>query len=65
MSDAVESLEDIKTLGTGSAAPVAAAAPVEPKIDDLGRSYGTGRRKSAIARVWLSTAIRTRRAAVS
>lgn len=25
----------------------------EPKIDDLGRSYATGKRKNAIARVWL------------
>ena len=25
----------------------------EPKIDDLGRSYATGRRKSSIARVWI------------
>ena len=24
-----------------------------PKIDQLGRSYGTGRRKSSIARVWI------------
>ena len=25
----------------------------QPKIDQLGRSYGTGRRKDAIARVWI------------
>ena len=25
--------------------------PVEPRIDDLGRAYATGRRKNAIARV--------------
>ena len=29
------------------------AVPVEPKIDDLGRAYATGRRKNAIARVWI------------
>ena len=35
-------------------APAAEAAPVaEPKIDELGRSYGTGRRKDAISRVWM------------
>ena len=30
-------------------------APIkkEPKIDSLGRSYATGRRKDAVARVWL------------
>jgi len=30
-----------------------AAAPAEPKIDSLGRSYATGRRKDASARVWV------------
>ena len=29
------------------------AAPVMPKIDAKGRSYATGRRKNAIARVWI------------
>ena len=29
------------------------AAPVEPKIDALGRSYATGKRKDAVARVWI------------
>ena len=29
------------------------ATPVEPKIDAQGRAYGTGRRKNAIARVWV------------
>ena len=31
----------------------AAPAIVEPKIDELGRSYATGKRKDAIARVWI------------
>lgn len=31
----------------------AAAGPKEPKIDSLGRSYATGRRKESVARVWL------------
>jgi small subunit ribosomal protein S9 len=26
---------------------------VEPQIDDLGRSYATGKRKDAVARVWI------------
>ena len=34
----------------GAAAPV---KPAEPKIDKLGRAYATGRRKNAIARVWI------------
>ena len=32
---------------------VETTAPAEPKIDEHGRSYATGRRKNAIARVWL------------
>ena len=31
----------------------AAAAPAEPQIATLGRSYATGRRKDAAARVWV------------
>jgi len=31
----------------------AAPAPREPKIDNLGRSYATGKRKDAVARVWI------------
>ena len=33
--------------------PQEETVPVEPKIDDLGRAYATGRRKNAIARVWI------------
>jgi small subunit ribosomal protein S9 len=36
--------------GGVAAAPV---APAQPKIDAKGRSYATGRRKNAIARVWI------------
>ena len=32
---------------------VETAAPAVPKIDELGRSYATGRRKNASARVWI------------
>src|SRR3990167_3768519 len=28
-------------------------APAEPKIDALGRAYATGKRKNAIAKVWI------------
>ncbi len=28
-------------------------APVEPKIDPQGRAYATGKRKNAVARVWI------------
>ena len=29
------------------------AAPAEPKIDQYGRAYATGKRKNAVARVWI------------
>jgi small subunit ribosomal protein S9 len=50
MAEAVDSLGDLKSLNV-KAAP--AQAPATPKIDKLGRAYGTGRRKSATARVWI------------
>lgn len=42
-------LEIAPTLGGASESRM----PVEPKRDALGRSYATGRRKNAVARVWL------------
>ncbi|MCP5080238.1 MAG: 30S ribosomal protein S9 [Alphaproteobacteria bacterium] len=33
--------------------PAEAPAVVEPKIDEHGRSYATGKRKDAVARVWI------------
>jgi small subunit ribosomal protein S9 len=56
-------VSDLKDLGasTKAAAPAAtqAQAPEQsaeerkPKVDKQGRSYGTGRRKDAVARVWV------------
>ena len=40
-------------VGTESVVTTEESAPVEPKIDELGRSYATGKRKNAIARVWI------------
>ena len=47
-------LADLKNF-TPAAGPASEAAPirVEPKRDAQGRSYATGRRKNAIARVWI------------
>ena len=64
MSETTETtLENLDTAiaGTEGAADdaVAVAAveapvtPAEPKIDEQGRSYATGKRKNAIARVWI------------
>jgi len=33
--------------------PVVMPTDVQPKIDELGRSYATGKRKNAVARVWI------------
>jgi small subunit ribosomal protein S9 len=39
---------------TPAAPPPAEAAPLrEPQLDKFGRAYATGRRKDAVARVWL------------
>jgi len=67
MSDTRQSLSDLAELTSGEAppAPVEAEAgePVEPQappaplreqqLDKQGRAYATGRRKDAVARVWL------------
>ena len=62
MSDTntAQSLSDLKNVVDGTVA-VAGAEKVgvdpatfpDPKIDDLGRSYATGKRKNSIARVWI------------
>ena len=52
MSDTANTLEDLKTLGDGETA-IVEEITVEPKIDEHGRAYGTGRRKEATARVWV------------
>jgi small subunit ribosomal protein S9 len=44
-------LETLETLSTAAAAP---AAPVHvQKLDTHGRAYATGKRKNAVARVWV------------
>jgi small subunit ribosomal protein S9 len=46
-------LKDLVNAAGGPAATAATEAPREPKRDALGRSYATGRRKNAVARVWV------------
>jgi len=66
MTDNRQSLSDLASLTANApaaaAAPAADApiAPVQPaaplraqEIDSLGRAYATGRRKDAVARVWV------------
>ncbi|MGJ8559641.1 MAG: 30S ribosomal protein S9 [Litorimonas sp.] len=48
------SLEDLKAAMEDQGAEAAMDTPLpDPKIDDLGRSYATGKRKNSIARVWI------------
>ena len=48
-----EGMAALGALSETSAAPAETATPAEPKIDKQGRAYATGRRKNAIARVWI------------
>ena len=43
--------EGLEALQALSSSPE--VAPAEPKIDKFGRAYATGKRKNAIARVWI------------
>ena len=48
------SLADLETLGADVQAPAQIAAVIrEQEIDAQGRAYATGRRKDAVARVWV------------
>ncbi len=48
MAETLSSLQDLQ----GTTPPVAAPVYVQ-KIDKLGRAYATGKRKNAVARVWI------------
>ena len=50
-----KTLSDLKDAVAAAKPVVAAAAPIEyvQKLDEKGRAYGTGRRKDAVARVWV------------
>ena len=53
MSDQITSLEDLAAVAEGASVVVELAAPREPVRDALGRTYATGKRKDAVARVWI------------
>jgi small subunit ribosomal protein S9 len=48
-----QSLSDLKDMGLPSEMDVSAPAERKQIIDKQGRAYATGRRKDAVARVWL------------
>lgn len=50
MAEDIKTLDDLKSVAT----PAPAAAPVrEAQRDQLNRAYATGKRKDAVARVWV------------
>ncbi|NNK78255.1 MAG: 30S ribosomal protein S9, partial [Litoreibacter sp.] len=55
MSDEIKSLDDLNEVVTTEAPAEVVAASIarEPVRDELGRSYATGKRKDAVARVWI------------
>ena len=55
MAEETKTLEDLKDLVDPALAQAAAdnQAPTEPQLDEHGRAYATGRRKDAVARVWI------------
>ncbi len=59
MAEETETLTDLADLGAaaGGQAPEEAAAPAEPQLDAHGRAYATGKRKNAVARVWIKPGI--------
>ena len=46
-------LEDLKEAMAPPPAEESAEPPPEPEIDEHGRAYATGKRKNAVARVWI------------
>lgn len=52
MADQINSLEELAEVA-GADAVVIEETPREPVRDDLGRAYATGKRKDAVARVWI------------
>ena len=51
MAEEIKSLEELG--GEVAAEETVVATPSEPQRDELGRSYATGKRKDAVARVWI------------
>ena len=54
MAEEIKSLEDLGDAAAAEGVVAAEAAPVHvQKLDPFGRAYATGKRKDAIARVWI------------
>ena len=53
LSELKSAQKQVSTNTVDQKAPIADKKPIEPQIDSLGRTYATGKRKDAIARVWI------------
>ena len=54
MATETKTLSDLGSLGTAKPVTAQAETPVRvQKLDKLGRAYATGKRKDAVARVWI------------
>ncbi len=53
MAEEIKSLDELNAVAEGTPAAVEMSTPAEPQRDALGRSYATGKRKDAVARVWI------------
>ena len=53
MAEETQTLSDLSELGSASGMALEEAPLPEPKKDAQGRSYATGKRKNAVARVWV------------
>ncbi len=53
MTEEMKSLSDLEVVADAPQEVVETAVAREPVRDDLGRAYATGKRKDAVARVWI------------
>ena len=53
MSDEIKTLDDLNEVAGVAAVAEEVAITREPVRDELGRAYATGKRKDAVARVWI------------
>ena len=53
MAEEINTLEDLEAVAEGVASVAAVEVAREPVRDELGRAYATGKRKDAVARVWI------------
>ena len=54
MAEEIKSLDDLQSVVSGTTATQTNTAPAHEQVrDSLGRSYATGKRKDAVARVWI------------